>query len=370
MGPVVATAVKSPTHRAAAKPAPVKIDTPTAWAVLVLVEMNKQLRASGKAPIPITVQNVETILRPISGEGTVGQQGGFLRDNNPWNVGTYCGAHGPSYGAIKTIAPYGVDQRCVAAGAVPPYVYLNIFATPEAGAKGTAAYLLQFSNYGAMRLNAPASNVLQGTTYTGEAGFAPAANPTQAQVTSLATRLGSASIPVPLAAPANATLTATQAKNARQWFQQLAPEYKAATGKTLAIPSLMTLEGQTTDQVVAEIQAVFRPIQAGTTNAVPSRTLILATIGNPGSAAGAATPESDNPVSALSAAVSALVSAFSGAASWVAELTKLLGELTSAAFWKRVGVFALGGALVIGGIVVFLQSTKPVQAAEGAVAHA
>ena len=75
-------------------------------------------------------------------------------------------------------------------------VYLNIFATPEAGAKGTAAYLLQFSNYGAMRLNAPASNVLQGTSYTGEAGFAPAANPTQAQVTSLATRLGSASIPV------------------------------------------------------------------------------------------------------------------------------------------------------------------------------
>ena len=60
----------------------------------------------------------------------------------------------------------------------------------------------------------------------------------------------------------------------------------------------------------------------------------------------------------------------SGAASWVAELGKLLGELTSAGFWKRVGVFALGGALVIGGIVVFLQSTKPVQAAEGVAAHA
>ncbi len=251
MGPVVATAVKSPTHRAAAKPAPVKIDTPTAWAVLVLVEMNKQLRASGKAPIPITVQNVETILRPISGEGTVGQQGGFLRDNNPWNVGTYCGAHGPSYGAIKTIAPYGPDARCGGQA-----VYLNIFATPEAGAKGTAAYLLQFSNYGAMRLNAPASNVLQGTSYTGEAGATPAANPTQAQVTSLATRLGDAGAASGIESEdeeANATLTATQAKNARQWFQQLAPEYKAATGKTLAIPSLTTLEGQTTDQVVAEI---------------------------------------------------------------------------------------------------------------------
>ena len=83
----------------------------------------------------------------------------------------------------------------------------------------------------------------------------------------------------------------------------------------------MTLEGQTTDQVVAEIQAVFRPIQAGTTNAVPSRTLILATIGNPASAAGAATPESDNPVSALSAAVSALVSAF-----WRGQLGRRVGQ--------------------------------------------
>ena len=53
--------------------------------------------------------------------------------------------------------------------------------------------------------------------------------------------------------------------------------------------------------------------------------------------------------------------------SWEAELATLLGDLTSAAWWKRVGIFTLGAALAIGGVVLFLESTKSVQAAQGAV---
>lgn len=49
-----------------------------------------------------------------------------------------------------------------------------------------------------------------------------------------------------------------------------------------------------------------------------------------------------------------------------AGLAGILSDLTSSAWWKRVGIFALGGVLVIGGVVVFLQSTKTVQGAEGA----
>ena len=43
-----------------------------------------------------------------------------------------------------------------------------------------------------------------------------------------------------------------------------------------------------------------------------------------------------------------------------------LSALGSAAFWKRIGIGAGGVVLIGAGVIIFLQSTKPVQAAEGA----
>ena len=322
-----------------------RITTPTQWAVQVLVDMNKKLPKNQQ--IPINVKNVETILRPISGE-TNGQQGGIFRDNNPWNIG------GDVTQPHAVWSGNGVPNLAALGGHINstlyPNTYLTQFPTPEAGAQAAAEYMLMFGNYKAMRLSAPASIVYRGTSYVGEAGDPPAETPSQPQIDRIAATAGS-----DVGSP---TLTHGQAKNLEQWLTGLAPLYKSATGQTLNVPTTSTLETWTEDQAVAEVQRVFGPIQKGTGNSVPGRSLIVATIGQGGaSTAGAATPESD------------LIPSI-GAPSWVGELGKLLGDLTQSAFWKRIGVFALGGALVIGGIVVFLQSTKPVQAAEGALPHA
>jgi hypothetical protein len=61
---------------------------------------------------------------------------------------------------------------------------------------------------------------------------------------------------------------------------------------------------------------------------------------------GAATPESDG---------------LPSLPSWADGLATLLGSLDSAAFWKRIGVFAGGGALVALGLVIFISTTKPGQ---------
>lgn len=64
------------------------------------------------------------------------------------------------------------------------------------------------------------------------------------------------------------------------------------------------------------------------------------------------------------------------ATAWTGELGTLLGDLTSANWWKRVGVFVGGLTLVAAGIVIFISTTKTGQKVEsdaleaGAVAAA
>jgi hypothetical protein len=44
--------------------------------------------------------------------------------------------------------------------------------------------------------------------------------------------------------------------------------------------------------------------------------------------------------------------------SWTTELGSLLGDLDSVTWWKRIGLFALGGAVLLVGLVVFVNSTQ------------
>jgi hypothetical protein len=57
----------------------------------------------------------------------------------------------------------------------------------------------------------------------------------------------------------------------------------------------------------------------------------------------------------------AAAAAVGGGLDAVAGAATLFSDLTSAAFWKRIGVFTAGAALVIVGGVVFFLSTKPGQ---------
>lgn len=50
-----------------------------------------------------------------------------------------------------------------------------------------------------------------------------------------------------------------------------------------------------------------------------------------------------------------------------AAVTSFLTKLQSGAFWKRIGIGAAGVALIGGGVLIFLQSTKTVQGIEGKV---
>jgi hypothetical protein len=43
--------------------------------------------------------------------------------------------------------------------------------------------------------------------------------------------------------------------------------------------------------------------------------------------------------------------------SWTDALAKFFGDITAASFWERVGLFALGAALTVGGAVIFMTST-------------
>ena len=55
---------------------------------------------------------------------------------------------------------------------------------------------------------------------------------------------------------------------------------------------------------------------------------------------------------------------------WIAEVDTLLDHVDSAAWWKRVGLFVLGGALIVGGIVLFVSTTKTGQTVESDAAVA
>ena len=55
---------------------------------------------------------------------------------------------------------------------------------------------------------------------------------------------------------------------------------------------------------------------------------------------------------------SAAHSVVSGVSSTAGGAAKILGDLSSASFWKRVGIFAAGGTLVLGGVVLFVVTSK------------
>jgi hypothetical protein len=61
---------------------------------------------------------------------------------------------------------------------------------------------------------------------------------------------------------------------------------------------------------------------------------------------------------AVGSAIQGAATAAADATSWTAELEKLLSDLTSASWWKRVGLFSGGLGLIIGGIVLFISTTK------------
>lgn len=59
-----------------------------------------------------------------------------------------------------------------------------------------------------------------------------------------------------------------------------------------------------------------------------------------------------------------------GLADVFASLTTIFGDLSSAAWWKRVGIFVLGGALLVGGLILFVSTTKTGREAETAAVAA
>lgn len=62
--------------------------SPAVWADALIATINK----IGGTSIPETANNIQNITRMITGE-TAGQQGGFLRDNNPLNLNTWGSSH-------------------------------------------------------------------------------------------------------------------------------------------------------------------------------------------------------------------------------------------------------------------------------------
>jgi hypothetical protein len=66
----------------------------------------------------------------------------------------------------------------------------------------------------------------------------------------------------------------------------------------------------------------------------------------------------------------AVGSALGGAAGVEAAASKILTDLGSANWWKRVGIFTLGGALMVGGIILFVSTTKTGQTVESDAAIA
>jgi len=164
--------------------------SPGVWATVVLLLMK---RAYPK--VLLTANNVNTLLLPITTEGTYTQQGGFLRDNNPWNIGTGCSPTS-AYGGTP-VAPYGPDSRC---GGGP--VYLNTFSTALAGARATAQYLVDHGAVGPLSRNATPSDVLSGTWYSGSASASPAGGPVTRVPLTAATLVAAGASVGPVTGPA------------------------------------------------------------------------------------------------------------------------------------------------------------------------
>jgi hypothetical protein len=84
--------------------------------------------------------------------------------------------------------------------------------------------------------------------------------------------------------------------------------------------------------------------------------------GHPGAVTGGGIniPNPLNPVAAVGSGLASVGKDFAGAA-------KILGDLGSASFWKRIGIGAAGLALIVGGLVLFIATTGPAKTVESAV---
>lgn len=82
----------------------VKAISASVWAVGLLQALQK---AGYKAPV--TLNNIDNITRVIGAESG-GNQAGFLRDNNPWNLNTYTSPHGSLPGG-QIVNEWGVNVQ-------------------------------------------------------------------------------------------------------------------------------------------------------------------------------------------------------------------------------------------------------------------
>ena len=71
------------------------------------------------------------------------------------------------------------------------------------------------------------------------------------------------------------------------------------------------------------------------------------------------TPIANQGAGAVTGAVKAVTDVLTGNAAWEASLGNILGDVTSASFWERIGLFALGGALTVGGLLIFFKNGLP-----------
>jgi len=114
----------------------------TDWVKLLIAEINLQLIAQGsKQRVPLTANNIANLQRIIAGE-SAGNQAGFLRDNNPLNLGTWASPHSGLYGGT-TINEFRSSKY-------PNGIWVNTFASPLAGAQATAQAIVGQSNNSAL----------------------------------------------------------------------------------------------------------------------------------------------------------------------------------------------------------------------------
>jgi len=91
--------------------------------------------------VALTDNNIANIQRMIAGE-SAGNQAGFLRDNNPLNLGTWASPHSGLYGGT-TINEFRSSKY-------PNGVWVNTFASPLAGAQATAQAIVNQPNNSAL----------------------------------------------------------------------------------------------------------------------------------------------------------------------------------------------------------------------------
>jgi hypothetical protein len=169
---------------------------------------------------------------------------------------------------------------------------------------------------------------------------------------------GGAYAPNACAAPWQAQVTvflnATQGNNFYPWAPDLGGSYNGNTSQAAA----------TVPQPGSNVANHIASLAAGGTMK------FLGNVPTAWASAGGATPA--NPAPGPLGAVGGLVTGGTSSqlpgtgGGWASELGTLLGDLTSTSWWKRVGLFSGGLVLIIGGIVLFVSTTKTGESVKGA----